>query len=53
LPAGEVETRAALVATQVLGLALARDVLRLPPAVALSRELIIERIGANVQNCLA
>ena len=52
VPAEEVESRAALVATQVLGLALARDVLRLPPAVALSREIIIERIGANIQNCL-
>ena len=51
-PAEQAETRAALVATQVLGLALARYVLRLPPVVALPRELVVERIGANIQNCL-
>jgi len=52
LAAGEAETRAALVAIQVLGLALTRYVLRLPPVVALPREAIIERFGANIQNCL-
>jgi AcrR family transcriptional regulator len=46
---GDVATRAGLVATQVLGLALTRYVLRLPPVVAMDRESIIEWIGPTLQ----
>ncbi|MEP7006592.1 MAG: hypothetical protein ABI810_11460, partial [Sphingomonas bacterium] len=52
LRAGSPETapvRAGLVATQVLGLALARYVLRLPPVVAMPPDLIIATIGETVQ----
>lgn len=50
--AGSPETaarRAGLVATQVLGLAFARYVLRLPPVVALTDEDLISQIGPTVQ----
>lgn len=39
----------ALLATQTLGLALTRYVLRLPPVVDLPDEVIIERLGATLQ----
>ncbi len=45
-------TRAALVASQVLGMALTRYVLRLPPTVALSREEIVAWLGPTVQRYL-
>lgn len=41
--------RAGLVATQLLGLALARYVLRLPPVVEMPRAVIIKAIGETVQ----
>jgi AcrR family transcriptional regulator len=41
--------RAGLVASQLLGLALTRYVLKLPPMVMMARETIIEQIGATVQ----
>jgi AcrR family transcriptional regulator len=41
--------RAGLIATQVLGMALCRFVLRLPPVVALSREELIDWIGPTLQ----
>jgi AcrR family transcriptional regulator len=44
---------AALVATQTIGLAFTRYVLRLPPVVALSEDVIIDRIGATLQAYLA
>lgn len=50
--AGSPETapvRAGLVATQLLGLAMARYVLRLPPVVAMPADLIIRTIGETVQ----
>jgi AcrR family transcriptional regulator len=43
------QVRAALVATQLLGLAMARYVLRLPPVVAMPAELIVSAIGATIQ----
>lgn len=49
----EARTRAGLVATQMLGFALCRYVLRLPPVVALDRETVIERLGPTVQSYLA
>jgi AcrR family transcriptional regulator len=44
--------RAGLVATQMLGLALCRYVLRLPPVAALEREQLIELIGPVIQQRL-
>ncbi|WP_418961450.1 TetR family transcriptional regulator [Streptomyces tritici] len=48
----QIPTRAALVASQILGMALARYVLRLPPAVAMSREEIVAWLGPTVQRYL-
>ena len=42
--------RAGLIATQILGLALCRYVLRLPPISAMSREEIIALIGPTLQS---
>ena len=42
-------TRAGLVASQLLGLAMARYVLRLPPVVGMEKEMIIRTIGATIQ----
>lgn len=50
--AGPPETaaiRAGLVATQVIGLAMTRYVLGVPPVVAMSVDFIVETIGATVQ----
>ena len=44
--------RAGLVATQMLGLALCRYVLKLPPVVELSREEIVSWLGPTVQRYL-
>jgi AcrR family transcriptional regulator len=46
---GDVATRAGLVATQVLGLALTRYVLRLPPVVAMDQAAVVEWIGPTLQ----
>lgn len=40
---------AVLISTQTIGLAFTRHVLKLPAVVAMSRELLIERIGSIVQ----
>jgi AcrR family transcriptional regulator len=45
--------RAGLVASQVLGLALCRYVLKLPPVVAMKRAEIVRRVGATVQAYVA
>ncbi|MEU8621332.1 TetR family transcriptional regulator [Streptomyces sp. NPDC048623] len=44
--------RAALVASQILGMALARYVLRVPPAVEMPREDVIAWLGPTVQRYL-
>lgn len=44
--------RAGLIATQILGLALCRYVLRLPPVVGLKRSDIVGRVGETVQSYL-
>jgi AcrR family transcriptional regulator len=44
--------RAGLIATQVLGLALCRYVLRLPPIVAMSRQDVVSWLGPTVQRYL-
>jgi AcrR family transcriptional regulator len=41
--------RAGLIATQVLGLALCRYVLRLPPVVAMSRDEVVAWLGPTIQ----
>lgn len=51
-PAGSASSaprRAGLVATQLLGLALTRYVLKLPPVVEMPHELIVREVGATVQ----
>jgi AcrR family transcriptional regulator len=48
----QVATRAGLVATQMLGLALTRYILRLPPIVAMSRDDLVHWVGATVQGYL-
>ncbi|MGX1883663.1 TetR/AcrR family transcriptional regulator [Streptomyces sp. NPDC055287] len=49
---GEAPMRAALVASQILGMATARYVLRLPPAVEMSRQDVIDWLGPTVQRYL-
>lgn len=46
-------TRAGLVATQLLGLALARYVLRLPPVVAMPADQIVRNVGETIQRYAA
>ncbi len=48
----EPQRRAGLIATQVLGLALCRYVLRLPPVVAMSHDEIVNGLGPTVQRYL-
>jgi hypothetical protein len=45
-------TRAGLIATQALGLALCRYVLALPPVAALSRAAVIAWLGPTLQHYL-
>lgn len=45
-------TRVGLVATQLLGVALCRYVLRLPPVVALDRAAVIAWLGPTIQRYL-
>ncbi|ARN82227.1 TetR family transcriptional regulator [Methylocystis bryophila] len=45
--------RAGLVASQLLGLALCRYVLKLPPAVTMSREFIVAEVGKTIQRYVA
>ena len=48
----EVPQRAALVASQMLGLALARSVLELPPFDAMPPNVIAANVGATIQRYL-
>jgi AcrR family transcriptional regulator len=48
----EAPRRAALVASQILGMALARYVLRLPPAVEMSRDEIVAWLAPTIQRYL-
>lgn len=41
--------RAGLVASQLLGLAMTRYILKLPPVVALGREMIVRELGKTIQ----
>ena len=49
VPAEESAVRAGLIATQILGMALCRFVLRLPPVVAMTRDEIVEWLGPTIQ----
>ncbi|MEV0493802.1 hypothetical protein [Streptomyces atratus] len=48
----EAPRRAALVASQILGMALTRYVLRVSPAAAMSRDEVSARLAPTVQRCL-
>jgi hypothetical protein len=48
IPAEDAPRRAGLIATQVLGMALCRFVLRLPPVVAMGREELVEWLGPTL-----
>ena len=52
VPAEEAAVRAGLVATQILGMALCRFVLRLPPVVGMTRDEIVEWLGPTMQRYL-
>lgn len=49
---GEASTRAGLIATQILGLAVCRLLLRLPPVVGMSRDEVVEWLGPTIQRYL-
>lgn len=49
-PTEKIMLRASLVASQILGLALCRYVLKLPPMVTADRDELIHRVGATVQS---
>jgi AcrR family transcriptional regulator len=53
VPPAELPARAALVATQILGLAFARYVIKVPPLVALSRAELIRLVGPTMQRNVA
>jgi AcrR family transcriptional regulator len=44
--------RAGLIASQILGIALCRFVLKLPPVVSLDREEVVRRVGATINSYL-
>ena len=48
----EAKRRAGLIATQMLGLALCRHILRLSPVAALSRDAVVNSIGPAIQRYL-
>ncbi len=52
VPAGEAAERAGLIATQILGMALCRFVLRLSPVVEMTRDAIVEWLGPTIQRYL-
>jgi hypothetical protein len=49
VPPAELPVRAALVATQILGLAFARYVIKVPPLVALPPAELVRRLGPTMQ----
>jgi AcrR family transcriptional regulator len=52
VPASDAAARAGLIATQIMGLALCRFVLRLPPVVEMSRDEVVEWLGPTIQRYL-
>ena len=49
VPPGQSGVRAGLIATQILGMALCRFVLRLPPVVEMTRDEIVDWLGPTIQ----
>ncbi len=52
VPASEAGVRAGLIATQILGMALCRFVLRLPPVIEMTRDEVVEWLGPTIQRYL-
>jgi AcrR family transcriptional regulator len=52
VPASEAGVRAGLIATQILGMALCRFVLRLPPVASMTRDEVVEWLGPTIQRYL-
>ena len=52
VPAGESGVRAGLIATQILGVALCRFVLRLPPIAEMAHDVVVEWVGPTIQRYL-
>src|SRR5262245_52846039 len=52
-PPAELPARAGLLSSQLLGLALCRYVLKVPPVVAMDREQIIRAVGPSLQRYIA
>ncbi|OBJ48628.1 TetR/AcrR family transcriptional regulator [Mycobacterium sp. 1423905.2] len=52
VPAAEAPRRAGLIATQILGLALCRFVLALPPIADMAREDVVESVGPTIERYL-
>jgi AcrR family transcriptional regulator len=52
VPAAETRWRSGLIATQIIGLAWCRYVLRLPPVVKMSRAEIVDWVGPTIQRYL-
>jgi AcrR family transcriptional regulator len=53
VPPAELPVRAGLVATQIMGLAVTRYVLKVPPVVALDRAQIVRLLGPTMQRYVA
>ncbi len=49
---GDAAVRAGLISSQILGLALCRYILRLPPLVGMSRDEIVARVGPTISRYL-
>ncbi|SOJ57081.1 HTH-type transcriptional regulator BetI [Mycobacterium simulans] len=52
VPASEARVRAGLIATQILGMAVCRFVLRLQPVVEMTRDEVVEWLGPTIQRYL-
>lgn len=52
VPAQDCAVRSGLIATQILGMALCRFVLRLPPVVEMTRDDVVEWLGPTIQRYL-
>lgn len=52
LPVDEADLRSGLIATQMVGLAVTRYILRIPSVVALSKDEVVRRIGPVIQHYL-
>ena len=53
VPLPELPMRAGLVATQIMGFAITRYVLKVPPVVAMNREQIVQLLGPTMQRYVA